>query len=55
MIFSLFDQKHARMAFFFKNVEGFVEAGPQLVLQVSFIKLAIHTLTTLFHDKTFLD
>ena len=32
--FSLYDQRYVRSAFFFKTMEGFLEAAPQFVLQV---------------------
>lgn len=33
--YSLFDKDYVRTAFFFKAIEGFMEAGPQLTLQLS--------------------
>ena len=32
---SLYDERYVRSAFFFKTMEGFLEAGPQLALQVN--------------------
>ncbi len=35
MLSSLYDERYVRSAFFFKTMEGFLEAGPQLALQVN--------------------
>ena len=35
--FSFFDPCFVRSAFYFKTLEGFLEAGPQLVLQLSLL------------------
>ena len=35
---SLYDRRYVRSAFFFKTMEGFLEAGPQFALQVTHFK-----------------
>ena len=37
LIFSFFDERYVQTAIFFKTIEGFVEAGPQLALQLSLL------------------
>lgn len=36
-IYSFFDERYVQTAIFFKTIEGFVEAGPQLALQLSLL------------------
>ena len=36
-LFSLCDERYLRTAFYFKTIEGFLEAGPQVALQLSLL------------------